>query len=315
MQIFVVPGNRQALLGMPDIDILNIININIHSIGTEHSGGNDPCCTNNAQEHRAQCRKQKGLRNAIQTQTVFQILTIQISQWSIINQLIQYDSFLLDPSCDSDKKMSAEITWQLQRDFEDVFNGIGCFDGTFSLQVKLDSKPYQAPQRCVAYVLQKPFEEELKWLQEQDITTPLGVDETAEWCNSFVLVPKAFGGAPAGDIFQRKIDKIFKELPNVFSIANDILVVGYGADDKDHEETLQRVLQICTQVNLKLNKDKCHFRCTSVPFFGEIILQHGVKPDPRKLKALMEMPPPKNKKELQLFLGKFLILLLMCVNH
>ena len=26
-----------------------------------------------------------------------------------------------------------------------------------------------------------------------DIITPLGVDKTAEWCNSFVLVPKANG--------------------------------------------------------------------------------------------------------------------------
>ena len=26
-----------------------------------------------------------------------------------------------------------------------------------------------------------------------DIITPLGVDETAEWCNSFVLLPKANG--------------------------------------------------------------------------------------------------------------------------
>ena len=26
-----------------------------------------------------------------------------------------------------------------------------------------------------------------------DIITPLGVDETVEWCNSFVLVPKANG--------------------------------------------------------------------------------------------------------------------------
>ena len=26
-----------------------------------------------------------------------------------------------------------------------------------------------------------------------DIITPLGVDEMAEWCNSFVLVPKANG--------------------------------------------------------------------------------------------------------------------------
>ena len=45
------------------------------------------------------------------------------------------------------------------------------------------------------------------------------------------------------------------------------------------------------QVTLKLNKDKCHFRCTSVPFFGEIILQHGVKPDPQEHKALMKMSP------------------------
>ena len=93
-------------------------------------------------------------------------------------------------------------------------------------------------------------------------------------------------------MFQRKTDKIFKELPNVSGIADDILVVGYEADGKDHDETFCRVLQIFRQVNLKLNKNiKCHFRCTSVPFFGEVTLQHGVKPDPQKLKALMEMPP------------------------
>ena len=61
------------------------------------------------------------------------------------------------------------------------------------LQLKLDSKPYQAPPRCVAYVLQKPLKEELEQLQKMDIITPQGVDETVEWCNSFVLVPKANG--------------------------------------------------------------------------------------------------------------------------
>ena len=104
-------------------------------------------------------------------------------------------------------------------------------------------------------------------------------------------------------MFQRKIDKIFIELLNVFNIADDILVVLYEADGKDQDETLRRVLQICRQVNLKLNKDKCHFRCTSVPFFGEIISCHGVNPDPQKLKALVEMPP-QNMKDFQAFLGK-----------
>ena len=41
----------------------------------------------------------------------------------------------------------------------------------------------------MAYALQKPFQDELKRLQKQDIT-PLGVNETAQWCNNFVLVPK-----------------------------------------------------------------------------------------------------------------------------
>ena len=45
-KFFVVPGNGQALLGMPDIDVLNIISIDIHSIGTEYDAGNDNCCTN-----------------------------------------------------------------------------------------------------------------------------------------------------------------------------------------------------------------------------------------------------------------------------
>ena len=43
---FVVLGNEQTLLGMPDIDIINIINMNIHSIDTEHGGGNDNHYTN-----------------------------------------------------------------------------------------------------------------------------------------------------------------------------------------------------------------------------------------------------------------------------
>ena len=73
------------------------------------------------------------------------------------------------------------------------FNGIGCFENTFPLQLKPNSKLYQVPPRCVAYVLQKPFKEELEHLQEMDIITPLGVDEMAEWYNSFVLVPKANG--------------------------------------------------------------------------------------------------------------------------
>ena len=85
------------------------------------------------------------------------------------------------------------MTQKIHNTYGNVFNGTGCFKGTFSLQLKPDSKPYQAPTRHVAYALQTPFKEELEQLQELDIIAPLGVDEMAEWCNSFVVVPKANG--------------------------------------------------------------------------------------------------------------------------
>ena len=54
------------------------------------------------------------------------------------NSKINY--FLPGPNQNNDKRVSAEITLQLQKDFKDVFTRIGCFDGTFSLQVKPDGK-------------------------------------------------------------------------------------------------------------------------------------------------------------------------------
>ena len=47
-------------------------------------------------------------------------------------------------------------------------------------------------------------------------------------------------------MFQCKIDEIFKELPNLFGIADDILIVGYDADGKDYD----RLLKKCCGVNL-----------------------------------------------------------------
>ena len=67
-------------------------------------------------------------------------------------------------------------------------------------------------------------------------------------------------------MLQRKIAEILKEIPNVYGIANDILVLGYDDNDRDHENTLSRLLQIYRKVNLKLNKDRCHSICSSVPF-------------------------------------------------
>ena len=70
---------------------------------------------------------------------------------------------------------------------------LGALKAHFLLQLKPNNKPYQVPLRHVAYALQKMCKDELDQLHKLDIITPLGVDETAEWCNSFVFVPKANG--------------------------------------------------------------------------------------------------------------------------
>ena len=98
-----------------------------------------------------------------------------------------------------------------------------------------------------------------------------------------------FGAALAGNMFQRKIDKIFNDIPNVFGIADDILVIGCNKDGTDHDDAVYSVLRQCRDVNLKLNEDKCHFRHTSIPFFGEVV-SRGVQPDPQRIKALTKMP-------------------------
>ena len=82
-----------------------------------------------------------------------------------------------------------------------------------------------------------------------------------------------FRAAPAGDMFQKKIDELFSNMPNVFGIAYGILIAGFDEQVRtNHNKTLEKVLHVCRQVNLNLNKDNCHFRCTSIPFFVKVIL-------------------------------------------
>ena len=69
------------------------------------------------------CRKQTELRNATPTHTAFQYRHAN-GQYKLSNMVDSFQAPIVI-------MMSAEITQQLQRDFEDVFIGVGCFDGIF----------------------------------------------------------------------------------------------------------------------------------------------------------------------------------------
>ena len=51
-----------------------------------------------------------------------------------------------------------------------------------------------------------------------------------------------FRAVPVGNMFQCKIDKIFSDMPNVFGIMDDILVIGYDKNGADHDAAVHKLL-------------------------------------------------------------------------
>ena len=70
----------------------------------------------------------------------------------------------------------------------------------------------------------------------------------------------------AQDIFQRKLDAIFLDVPGVTGIADDMVI--YGKSDLEHGKHLINFLEVCRKNTLTLNPDKMQFRLPQVSFFG-----------------------------------------------
>ncbi|GFW30609.1 transposon Tf2-9 polyprotein [Trichonephila clavipes] len=50
------------------------------------------------------------------------------------------------------------------------------------------------------------------------------------------------------------------------------------------------------------NREKCHFASSRVKYLGFWITEKGIEVDPEKVASILDIPPPKNVKELQSFL-------------
>lgn len=116
-----------------------------------------------------------------------------------------------------------------------------------------------------------------------------------------------FGLSSAPEEFQRKQHEVLEGLHHTEVIMDDILVYGSGEtmEDaiRDHDFHLQALLQRAREVGLKLNKEKLKLRLTSVKYMGQILSSEGMCPDPDKVKAVVEMPRPKNLKDVQRLIG------------
>ena len=71
----------------------------------------------------------------------------------------------------------------------------------------------------------------------------------------------------------------------------------YGKSVKDHDKHLEATLLKLQDANLTLNEEKCEFSRPSVQFLGSIIDSEGVRVDPKKVDAILEMKAPKDQSE------------------
>ena len=72
---------------------------------------------------------------------------------------------------------------------------------------------------------------------------------------------------------------------------------------KDHDHNFKALPERCLQRNIMLNEDKMKFKVPELKYIGHVISEEGLKPDPKKAEALINMPPPEDKQQLRRFMG------------
>ncbi|UYV70119.1 hypothetical protein LAZ67_7001862 [Cordylochernes scorpioides] len=112
-----------------------------------------------------------------------------------------------------------------------------------------------------------------------------------------------FGLANAPAEFQRLMHTVLGPLLNkkAFCYLDDVIIP--AKDWREMIERLREVLERIRSAKLTLKPSKCEFGRREVEFLGYVISTGGLKPGPRKIKAIEEFPEPKNVHDIRRFLG------------
>ena len=117
----------------------------------------------------------------------------------------------------------------------------------------------------------------------------------------FNVMPFGLTNDPA--TFQRLMECVLTGLSGEQCLIylDDIII--FSSSFADHLNRLTSVLQRLCQAGLKIKPSKCQFMRPQVTYLGHIVLAQGVSPDPSKLQAVADYPPPTDAKQLKKFLG------------
>lgn len=118
-------------------------------------------------------------------------------------------------------------------------------------------------------------------------------------CFKFLRCP--FGISVAPEVFQKYSETAFGDIPGVIVYCDDLLIC--GDTEEEHDAILNQVFERAKKHNVRFNKNKFQYKLKEVRYFGHIFSEKGMKIDPERVNAIINMKSPNNKKELQIFLG------------
>ena len=89
---------------------------------------------------------------------------------------------------------------------------------------------------------------------------------------------------------------------NVEVYVDDMLVK--SRKEEDHLDDLRETFNTLRQYHMKLNPSKCAFGVSLGKFLRFIVSQRGIKANPEKVRAILEMSSPRTTKEVQSLTGR-----------
>lgn len=107
-----------------------------------------------------------------------------------------------------------------------------------------------------------------------------------------------------GATFQRVIDIAFHGLigQSIVVYLDDVIVFSKRRSDNVHH--LKQIFEQCLKYEIYLNPLKIIFDVSEGTLLGNIIAKSGIKVDPKRVKAITQIPLLVNKKAMQSFFGK-----------
>ncbi|GFU02446.1 retrovirus-related Pol polyprotein from transposon opus [Trichonephila clavipes] len=129
-------------------------------------------------------------------------------------------------------------------------------------------------------------------------------DKTAFVCPfgtyRYLRMPYGLRNAPA--TFRRLMNRFCNSLEDILALPylDDIIVLSETFEK--HMLDLKAIFERLLLFKLKANREKCHVASSRVKYLGFWITQKGIEVDPEKVASILDIPPPKNVKEVQSFL-------------